>query len=143
MWGFTLIEVLIVVAIIAILAAIAYPSYTEQVRRSRRADAKAALLEAAQWMERQYSVSNSYAFTGSNQAMTDAVLRAAPLQALSSTAPFYTLGFLAAPTARAYTLTMTPIGGMATDKCGTLSVTNTGERSQTGSGVTVAECWDR
>lgn len=141
--GFTLIEVLIVVAIVAILAAIAYPSYTEQVSRSRRSDAKSALLEAAQWMEKQYSISNSYALTGGNETITDAVLRAAPLQALSSTARFYTLSFQAAPTARAYTLVMTPIGSMATDRCGTLTVTNTGERNQTGTGVTVADCWDR
>ncbi|MDV7393712.1 type IV pilin protein, partial [Arthrospira platensis SPKY1] len=58
--GFTLIEVMIVVAIIAILAAIAYPSYQEQVRKSRRADAKVSLLDAVQRQERFFTVNNQY-----------------------------------------------------------------------------------
>ena len=45
--GFTLIEVMIVVAIIAILAAIAYPSYQEYVKRAHRADAQRLALEMA------------------------------------------------------------------------------------------------
>lgn len=60
MKGFTLIEVMITVAIVSILAAIAYPSYVEHVFRSRRADAKATLLELAQTMERNYLVSTTY-----------------------------------------------------------------------------------
>jgi type IV pilus assembly protein PilE len=58
--GFTLIELLIVVAIIAILAAIAYPSYVDHVRKARVTDAKGVLLEAAQWMEREYTLANAY-----------------------------------------------------------------------------------
>ncbi|MCP4091353.1 MAG: prepilin-type N-terminal cleavage/methylation domain-containing protein, partial [Gammaproteobacteria bacterium] len=50
--GFTLIELMIVVAIVGILAAIAYPSYQEQVRKSRRADANGALLGLANAMQR-------------------------------------------------------------------------------------------
>jgi prepilin-type N-terminal cleavage/methylation domain-containing protein len=51
MRGFTLIELMIVLAVIAILAAIAYPSYTRYVLRAKRADAKQQLLQAAQWNE--------------------------------------------------------------------------------------------
>jgi len=142
--GFTLIEVMVVVAIIGILAAIAYPSYKEQVARSRRSDAKAALLEAAQWMERNYTVSGDYSKTGSGAAMTNAVLQAAPLQALGSTAAYYTLSFDATPTARVFKLNMVPTGNMANDRCGTFWVDNTGTRDvTTSSGATKAQCWDK
>lgn len=53
--GFTLIELMTVVAIVGILAAIAYPSYQEHIRRANRADAQASLMELAQFMERSYT----------------------------------------------------------------------------------------
>ncbi|MGI0119476.1 type IV pilin protein [Zooshikella sp. RANM57] len=53
--GFSLIELMIVVAIIAIIAAIAYPSYQNHVLRTRRADAQAALMQMSQAMERAYT----------------------------------------------------------------------------------------
>ena len=56
----TLMELMIVVAIIGILAGIAYPTYQDSVRKSRRADAEAVLLELAQWMERFYTENNRY-----------------------------------------------------------------------------------
>jgi type IV pilus assembly protein PilE len=59
--GFTLIEVMIVVLIVGILAAIAYPSYLDSVRKSNRADAKVALNNAAQQLQRCYTLDNSYA----------------------------------------------------------------------------------
>ena len=58
--GFTLIEVMIVVAIVAILSAIAFPSYQESVRKSKRADARTQLLEVAQFMQRFYSQNDRY-----------------------------------------------------------------------------------
>lgn len=62
--GFTLIELMITLAIVAIVAAIAYPSYTESVRKSRRADARAVLLEAAQFMERIYTENLTTGYAG-------------------------------------------------------------------------------
>ena len=61
--GFTLIELMIVVAVVGILTAVAYPSYAEYVRRGHRADAKAGLLQAQQWMERAATATGEYPTT--------------------------------------------------------------------------------
>ncbi|KXS54006.1 MAG: type IV pilus assembly protein PilE [Marinobacter sp. T13-3] len=58
--GFTLIELMIVVAIIGIIAAIAYPSYQGYVESTRRGDAKGALMQFASAMERYYTQNNTY-----------------------------------------------------------------------------------
>jgi type IV pilus assembly protein PilE len=143
--GFTLIELMIVLAIVAILTAIAFPSYVEHVARGRRADAKGALLEAAQWLEREYTISSSYAANGAGDKIDTNALKTAPLTYKEGVGigEFYTLQFAADPTRTAYTLQMVPIVGkaQATDKCGTLSVTQTGQRGQTGE--TTAYCWNR
>src|SRR3984893_8199977 len=58
--GFTLIELMITVAIAATLAAISFPAYNIQIRKSRRTEARTALLDLAGRAERMYSTSNSY-----------------------------------------------------------------------------------
>ncbi|AVS93976.1 prepilin-type cleavage/methylation domain-containing protein [Paracidovorax avenae] len=70
--GFTLIELMITVAIVGILASIAYPSYREYVAKSRRAEARAVLLAAQQWMERFYSENYRYDKNSAGVAVTDA-----------------------------------------------------------------------
>ena len=58
--GFTLIELMIVVAIVAILAAIAYPSYQDSILKGRRAEARTAMLELMQQQERYMTQRGTY-----------------------------------------------------------------------------------
>lgn len=58
--GFTLIELMITVAIVAILAALAYPAYQDSVRKARRTDAKAALMDTAHGLERCFTQFSAY-----------------------------------------------------------------------------------
>lgn len=58
--GFTLIEVMVVVSIAGILAAIAYPTYQHAVRKTRRAEGGAALIQIMQQEERYYSQATTY-----------------------------------------------------------------------------------
>jgi type IV pilus assembly protein PilE len=141
--GFTLIETMIVAAIIAILAAIAYPGYQESVARSRRSDAKAVLLDNAQWIERQYTISNDYTKKGDGTALNSTALptKEAPRD---GGAKYYDIAFAASsPTTGAFTLTATPKNGMTGDKCGTLMLSHTGGKSLSGATATQEFCWDK
>jgi type IV pilus assembly protein PilE len=140
--GFTLIEIMVTVAIVGILAAIALPNYTSYVARARRADARAQLVQAAQFMQRYFSANDSY--TTNRAGVTVNVIDAIPgsiKQSPSDGAAVYQLSVSA--TASAYTLTMAPVSGgvAATDACGSFTLTSTGIRDRTGSGLTKDACW--
>jgi type IV pilus assembly protein PilE len=125
--GFTLIELMIVVAIVGILAAVAYPSYQEQIAKGRRASAKAVLTESQQWMERFYSENYRYDKNLANVNIDDnslfkAQFTVSPKPGEGQAA--YNIGISA--TSRTYTVTATPISA---DRCGTFNITHTGRKS--------------
>lgn len=134
--GFTLIEVMIVVAIIGILAGIAYPSYMESVRKSNRSDAKVELNDVAQRLQRCFTAYSKYndANCGVYKQLSEGA------QEIISREKFYAIT-LTDISATTYELTATPETGttQANDKCSTLVLKNTGERGA--SGGTVDECW--
>lgn len=132
--GFTLIELMVVVAIIGILAAIVYPSYVQYVTKSNRSAAESFLL----------SVSNKQ-----EQYVLDARQYAATLNALSLVVPtavakHYSVTVAAnnAATPPSYTITATPINTqLANDtKCANLTLDQNGVKGISGTG-TVATCW--
>ena len=125
MKGFTLIELMIVVAVISILAAIAYPSYQNSVKKERRGDAKGALEGLAQAMERHFTANNTYlaaATAGGNTGAPSIYPTQAPIDGNTK---FYNLT-IQASTATTFTLRATPINGQSGD--GMLEIDNTGAR---------------
>lgn len=116
-FGFTLIELMIVVAVIGILAAIAYPNYQEYVKKGRRSAAQSHMMEIAQ-REQQY--------------LLDARAYAANLTALGVTTPtdvasYYTIALTVTDAPPGFTITATATGVQASD--GDLSLSSTGVKT--------------
>lgn len=133
--GFTLIELMIVVAIIGILAAIAYPSYQQYVLRANRAEAQAILSETAQLMERRFTTCGTYATNATCATAASPTSAVQPVGATGSGIR-YNIDFSVGPTATAFTLRAAPVGGQSGDTCGTLTLSNTGVQMPAAAG-----CW--
>ena len=138
--GVNLIELLIVVVIIGIIASVGYPSYTNQVQQTRRADCSGALASLSGAMERHFTVTGSYLGAGAPNTGTPTVFPGTcPVDGQT---PTYNLT-IGAVTVSTYTVQAAPIGPQADDKCGTLSLSNTGLKGVAGAdaGVTWQDCW--
>ncbi len=125
--GFTLIELMIVVAIVAILAAIAYPSYTQYVIRANRSEATSALLAEASAQQRFFTNNNQFSVTLLTNAVTEN--------------GHYKLT-ITRPNNFTYGLTATPQGNQATQdtKCANFTLTHTGQKGISGTD-SVTNCW--
>ena len=125
-----MVEVVIACACVAILSALAYPSYVNTVQKSRRSDAKSALVGAAGQLERYFTERNTY---------TTATLGSSGVYPSTSLNGYYTLTLTNA-TATTYTLRAAPTGPQSSDPCGTFTYTAQGTKGVTGT-VPVGDCW--
>lgn len=146
--GFTLIELLVVMAIIGILLSIALPSYSSYIKKARRTEAKATLMQTAQFMQRFYAANDSYQTDRAGNAVFDKI-PASFKRTPDGGEAIYALT-LAADTAggNGFTLQMTPVAGamMADDECGALTLTGTNLRGvlvggSAGAAALRDRCW--
>lgn len=129
--GFTLIEMMVIVAIIGILAAVAYPSYDEYVKRGNRSEGQALLSDTAAAQERYYSQNFVYITDNADIAKLKA-------RATSSTGK-YTLSLSSEVDDGGYTLTAEE--QFNDTGCGDLTLNAVGERGITGTDKTIEYCW--
>lgn len=138
MRGFTLIELMVVVAIVGILAAIAYPSYQQYVKRAQRSQGRSILLENAQFLERNFTEANRYDQDSAGVALNLPF----PNSPKDGTASY---AIVPVSTDTTFFLSATPIAGglMDGDECGTLTLNNLGQKGVSGATLDAASCWNR
>lgn len=143
--GFTLIELMIVVAIVAILASIAYPAYTSSIIKGKRAEGRAAVTELIQQQERYLTQRNTYlAFTNSGGVTNPTPVPFKTFSGDNAVSPAYFLSAEACPVGTATLALNDCIRVVATPTradpaAGNLQLTSTGTRDCSVTGTMV--CW--
>jgi len=152
--GFSLIELLLVLAIVGMLSQVALPRYDAHVQRVHRTQVQHQLLVLSQGLAQQHSLSGSFARSphASHDDIHDGWLRAQgldrwPVQA-SDAAQRYRIRFLnGAPQAQQHTLLAEPVGPQSSDGCGVLMLDQRQVRGAGGVLDSRAEltrrCWSR
>ena len=128
--GFSLIELMVTVAVVAIIASIAYPSYQEQMQKTRRSDAKAALMDAAARAERHYTQFGNYGGTIAVPSISENAYYSIALVAGTGASP------------QTYDITATRVnpGPQDDDKCGNLTIDQSGFKDNS-AGLDNDICW--
>lgn len=137
--GFTLVELMIVVAVIGILAAIAIPQYDSYVRKSKRAEAKVALTALAQLQESFFANNNRYTSklgTGGLNCHKKGVCKADGSSSALSTDSNYTLGLTAETNSFTVTATALSPSQVKDYQCLTFSLNSRGQKTATN-----PDCW--
>ncbi len=136
MKGFTLIEVMIVVAIIGILAAIAYPSYDEYIKRGHRSEGMAQLNDIAARQERYYAQAHTYITASADLDKLGLIVSSGKVESATGK---YAVTVDKVDKDGGYTLTATQNFGDT--KCGNLTLNALGTKDRSGSGKTINDCW--
>ncbi len=140
--GITLLELLVVVTVIGILASLAVTSYQNSIRKARRADAKTVLMDAALFMERNYTEAHHYNQDAAGNAIDNSALPHAEAP-VDGNRKFYDIRFLGTPTTHTFTIDAIPKNGQEKDtQCATLRIDEAGVKAVTGTG-SVGDCWAR
>lgn len=126
--GFTLIELMIVVAIVAIVAAIAYPSYTNYIKRTKRIEIQSYLMELSHGLESYKLVNRNYKGASISVIGGNAVFPTANTQTYDITLTDSSNKVLGSGTedGKTWQLVATPAGGQIGD--GAISLTNTNQK---------------
>jgi type IV pilus assembly protein PilE len=140
--GFSLIELLTVMAVATILIAVAVPAFNSQIRKSRRTEARTALLDLAARAERMYATTNSY-INSTTSELDPSDLGYSGSWPITVGSGYYTVSDPTS-TATQFTFKATPTGTQTKDtECAAFEVDNTGKQSSIDSGGsdTTDTCW--